>query len=159
MLRTVLQEISQKFEGPDHLSRCDGSCPNCLRSWDNRRIHSALNWRLALDMSELALGQPLSTDRWLKLAPRLVADFVAGFGAALGDVEVVEAAGLPALLRRRASRAVLLGHPLWQRKPQRFNDQQAEAYHVLEAQGMQSIEVRDLYVLFRAQFSVFRDLR
>ena len=43
------------------------SCPDCLRSWDNRRHHSGLDWRLALDMLDLAAGEPLAMQRWMPL--------------------------------------------------------------------------------------------
>ncbi len=33
---------------------CDSSCPDCLRSYDNRRLHPYLDWRLALDLAAVA---------------------------------------------------------------------------------------------------------
>lgn len=50
-----------------HRETCMPSCPDCLRSWDNRRHHSGLDWRLALDMLDLAAGEPLKMNRWFDL--------------------------------------------------------------------------------------------
>ena len=57
--------LGREFAEPSHAADCTSSCPDCLRSYDNRWLHSALNWRLALDVAELALGNPLDESRWL----------------------------------------------------------------------------------------------
>ena len=60
VLTGILEELADKYEGLQH-SNCGESCPDCLRSWDNRRLHGALDWRLALDVAALAAGLPLPT--------------------------------------------------------------------------------------------------
>ena len=40
-----------------HHAACASSCLDCLRSYDNRRLHGALDWRLALDMLDLLAGE------------------------------------------------------------------------------------------------------
>lgn len=91
---------------------CDSSCPDCLRSWDNRQLHGLLDWRLALDMAELAAGKPLTTSRWFMLAGPLAERFADAYKEALDDdVHVESAGGLVTL--RSGRRAVVLGHPLW----------------------------------------------
>ena len=52
-------ELARSFLQEPHIARCRGSCPDCLRSYDNRWLHPALDWRLALDVAELAAGQDL----------------------------------------------------------------------------------------------------
>ena len=47
-----------------------------MRSYDNRQLHSVLDWRLALDVVDLALGRPLNIDQWNDRADRLVDGFV-----------------------------------------------------------------------------------
>ena len=58
----------------EHAERCDGSCYDCLRDYSNADVHSVLDWRLALDLSQLAAdaGADLSVknDRWAGLVPR-----------------------------------------------------------------------------------------
>lgn len=56
VLETLLGDVADRWASPDH-AICDSSCPDCLRSWDNRHLHSLLDWRLALDLAELALGR------------------------------------------------------------------------------------------------------
>src|SRR5439155_25840727 len=80
ILTEIVEGLALRWASEAHAQDCDWSCPNCLRSWDNRRTHGLLDWRLGLDVAELALGRPLSTGRSLDRAPRLAAGFVAAFG-------------------------------------------------------------------------------
>src|SRR5437764_495763 len=41
ILDDILTYLARRFEDPKHES-CTESCPDCLRSYDNRRIHGAL---------------------------------------------------------------------------------------------------------------------
>ena len=43
---------------------CTSSCPGCLRNYENRFTHWALDWRLALDVVDLALGEELQHAHW-----------------------------------------------------------------------------------------------
>jgi DEAD/DEAH box helicase domain-containing protein len=110
VLAAVLGQVAATWQSAAH-GACDTSCPDCLRSWDNRHLHSALDWRLALDVTELAAGLPLTTSRWLSLALPLAERFADAYREALDDVEVESAGGLVAV--RSGSHAVVLGHPLW----------------------------------------------
>lgn len=60
--------------GGERAARCDGSCYDCLRDYSNADLHAVLDWRLALDLSELAAGAgaDLSADspRWAALVRR-----------------------------------------------------------------------------------------
>lgn len=91
--------------------RCDSSCPDCLRSYDNRHLHPLLDWRLALDIAELALGRQATTYRWTHIARRTAERFADAFGDALGPIEVGEEAGVSFVAH--GQRVVGLGHPLW----------------------------------------------
>lgn len=110
VLTGVLGPVAAHWMAQSH-AECDDSCPDCLRAWDNRHLHGALDWRLALDMTELALGEPLSTERWLDLAAPLADRFASAYATALDGLRVEEAGGLTVL--RCGPRAVVLGHPLW----------------------------------------------
>ena len=56
-----------------HNGKCDSSCYDCLRDYANRDIHAYLDWRLAMDMTKLALGRPVTvTDYWDELNQRSV---------------------------------------------------------------------------------------
>lgn len=39
---------------PDHQDSCSSSCYDCLRDYYNQKVHSSLNWRIALDLAELS---------------------------------------------------------------------------------------------------------
>lgn len=95
-------------------ARCDSACPDCLRSWDNQRLHGRLDWRLAVDVANLALGRPLPTIGWSGRALAAAELFHASFSEALDDLTLTEVGGLPALHSRGT--IALVGHPLWPRR-------------------------------------------
>jgi len=143
VLDAILGTVADRWTAADHLS-CDGSCPDCLRSWDNRRLHPLLDWRLALDVAELAAGRELTVNRWLDDAPRLAGNFVEGFGGALDDATVVECGDLVALCA--GTKAAVVGHPLWRREEQLWTPEQKSGAAVLRGSGatVSMIDVRQL---------------
>lgn len=64
LVDTVRTKMRDRWEDPSHQSQCDRSCPDCLRTWDNIERHSQLDWRLALDIADLAANEPLDASRW-----------------------------------------------------------------------------------------------
>ncbi len=155
VLKRILTELTERWTNPAHAD-CDSSCPDCLRSYDNRRIHGALDWRLALDVAELAAGVPLDTSRWLARGRSLATSFATAFQQA--GVISEEVAGLWTL-RAPSGRAVTLGHPLWRSQADFFVDAQAEAQVRLEDMSeVTSVLASDLYQLDRFPLAVFRQL-
>lgn len=143
MLEAILGTVADRWTAPDHLS-CDVSCPDCLRSWDNRRLHPLLDWRLALDVAELAAGRDLTVKRWLADAPRLARNFVEAFGGALDSAAVVEGADLLAL--RAGTKAAVIRHPLWRREEQLWTSEREASAAALRGRGLKVsiIDVRQL---------------
>jgi DEAD/DEAH box helicase domain-containing protein len=143
VLKAILGTVADRWTAPDHLS-CDVSCPDCLRSWDNRRLHPLLDWRLALDVAELAAGRELTLNRWLADAPRLAMNFVEAFGGALDGASVVQGGDLVAL--STGTKAAVIGHPLWRREEKLWTPEQQAAAAVLQNQGLKvsMIDVRQL---------------
>jgi len=131
VLGELTGDLAQRFESPSH-SICTESCPDCLRSYDNRGLHGSLDWRLALDVAELASGARLSTSRWLGRAERLAANFVAAYNSAMSCTIEPVGDDLLALVRVDRERGVVLGHPMWRHDEAHFNNQQAEAYDTLQ---------------------------
>ncbi|QGF22607.1 Zn-binding domain-containing protein [Raineyella fluvialis] len=135
-LSVIADRLSSQWQADDHRA-CDSSCADCLRSWDNRFVHGLLDWRLALDVADLALGRRLNLDRWLGLAAESAAHFVRVYGHILEEdnhqVEILDAGALTAVVAGR--RAVLLGHPLWSRK-HRLNRLQLDTVRALERRGL-----------------------
>ena len=126
--------LGERWHGPTH-EACDASCPDCLRSYDNRHLHPMLDWRLALDMAELCLGGELTVSRWLGLAAGVAEQFKSIYKDALdGRCDLKQAGDLIAIVS--GDRAVLLGHPLWRRDVNHWNEAQRAAAQGLTAAGV-----------------------
>ena len=99
----------------DHQKNCDRACPDCLMSYDNRRDHPALDWRLAVDMIELAAGKELNVDRWMGRSTELVEAFIDMFDYEGSDMQLVTINNCPSVAVGKAGnrRAAIFCHPLW----------------------------------------------
>jgi DEAD/DEAH box helicase domain-containing protein len=107
VLELASTEVATKWEASAH-GTCDASCPDCLRSYDNRRLHPFLDWRLGLDMVDLAAGRTPDDTRWQERSSVVARDLAEAFG-----FESTELADLPAIRNSSTDRFVALGHPLW----------------------------------------------
>ena len=122
-----------EWQANDH-ALCDRSCPDCLRNYNNRFLHSALDWRLALDVAELVLGHPLETDRWLAPAERIGKRFVDLCNSEHGNVFLEQADSLYAVTRTKPGLSLVLSHPLWYTtKDGPAHDRQHDAKSMLQA--------------------------
>lgn len=154
VLVDILEVVGPKLERKAHRA-CSSSCPDCLRSYDNRRLHGALDWRLGLDVAALANGEALPLDRWMTRAAPLAEGFRRAFTTALPS-DVKPAGDLLAIVRQDKKKAVILGHPLWRHEEASFNEQQAEAYDILTTDhGVTEVVMSDVFVLDRMPFQVF----
>jgi len=80
--REVLREADeylQEKEQSNHASLCDSSCYDCLRDYYNMPYHPLLDWRLARDMLDVAIGRDVdlahSEHQEARLAKALAGDF------------------------------------------------------------------------------------
>ena len=160
VLRRVIEGVAtdigmRKLELERHKAACDASCPDCLRSYDNRFIHPHLDWRLALDMAQLAKGDPLPSHRWLSRGQAMTETFVGAFGEHT-DLEHITSGQLHGVLAPSVGRAALFGHPLWQSKPTHFVQPQHTALSQLRAErDVDTIQFFDLATLQRHPARVF----
>lgn len=159
-LRAVLEEIggelAARWQSSAHVG-CDNACPDCLRSWDNRFVHPLLDWRLALDVADLALGRALQTGRWLDLAPE-VANGLAEAFAEVADLEVgCSRSGLMTLTPRSASTSVIIGHPLWGVTEGTLAAEQIDAFSEARQRGYQPVAV-DVRTLMRSPTALLKAL-
>jgi DEAD/DEAH box helicase domain-containing protein len=156
ILTQARQELTAAWEDPAHAHYCTVSCPDCLRSYDNRRLHGALDWKLALDMLDLAAGEPLDTGRWLTRG----SSAAQAFAQSIGDLVAAELVdGLPVLINKADRKAVILGHPLWRRDDEYLTDWQRKALDTLMAKaGVHAVELSDLYELDRQPLAVLQRL-
>lgn len=151
VLRRIVGEVGARWARHPH-NLCDTSCPDCLRSWDNRNLHGALDWRLALDVAELAIGRELQIDRWMSLAPTATKQFVDGFGEAFDDLEERSADGIRVLTAGK--RAVPIGHPLWSHDAALSNTRQQAVDKILRGDGL-SVRWTDVRTLRNRPDQVF----
>jgi len=156
ILQQARQELTAAWEDPVHAGYCTVSCPDCLRSYDNRGLHGALDWRLALDMLDLAAGRPLHAERWLARGASAAQAFAENTG---GWLSTEMADGLPALISKAERKAVILGHPLWRREDEHLTDWQRKALNIITAgTGVNDVGFSDLYELDRQPLAVLQQL-
>lgn len=155
LLDSLPQRLADQWEDPRHQD-CDSACPDCLASWDNRFMQSRLDWRLALDVAEMAAGSVLNTGRWLARAEHEAERFLTAYHEALEqDVTIGRAGTLTILVSR--SKAVVLGHPLWRQGVDGWNDLQHEAHSVLSQEGNAAV-MTDVRSLIRRPESIYKVL-
>lgn len=137
-------DVKTSWSSESH-SDCDRSCPDCLRNYSNRFIHAQLDWRLALDLTEVALGQALDESRWLSSSQRLAERFVELCEQIGITVALEETNGLYSVVKQN-ERALILSHPLWHFREGLANDRQLEAKYTVEERhgGHISCEFVDL---------------
>lgn len=115
LLGATREDLTEQYTARKHQRRCTSLCPDCLQGWDNQRLHGALNWRLALDMLDLAAGAELDTSRWFHQVDdvaRLLDDY-RGAQSQGSTIEHRGAFGIPVV--RNGDRALVISHPLWPR--------------------------------------------
>ncbi len=125
LLTSYYKDASLKWNSKLH-NECDTSCPDCLRSYNNRIVHSLLNWKLALDLTELVLDIPLNTDRWLGDSDTVAKDFMKLCTQSEIDVEIVQADSLTSIVLKD-KKALIISHPLWHSKEGLATERQVNA--------------------------------
>lgn len=122
--------IANKWGDPDvlvdgsksHALECDTSCNHCLRDFNNLSYHSLLDWRLALDMVQLArsssttidLATPWGskTNAWTYLTDKKIPAIM----SRLFYEDRIQFGNLYGYLHRNSKRKEIriVRHPLWQ---------------------------------------------
>nr|WP_246283794.1 DEAD/DEAH box helicase [Nocardioides perillae] len=141
VVRRIADGLGQTWTSDAHTS-CDSACPDCLRAYDNRHMHPVLDWRLALDVADLALGRELDEARWLGLAPEVVDRFITAFGGVLGGVAPGEVNGLSYV--RHGKRAVVLTHPMWRSDSPQHVPRLQEVVSALRSESASAVATHDV---------------
>ena len=152
VLNALLTDVASRWTHGDH-STCDSSCPDCLRSWDNRHLHPLLDWRLALDLAELAVGRPVTLKRWFDRSGALTAGFARAYSEALEGLAVESVHSLDAITCGRV--AVAIGHPLWRHDETGWNEDQRQAANELRQRGLR-VHMSDVRQLQRRPEGIYR---
>jgi hypothetical protein len=133
--------------GAPHDSECDSSCHRCLREFGNMAYHPLLDWRLAFDMTRLALDANAVIDfshtYWNAYAPRVAAAYFRGLALA-----PVALGGLMCGISRARQEVTILVHPLWDQTRANWRADVAAAVTDAEQQGLQW-KLRSLFHVVR----------
>ena len=137
-----------------HRKLCSQSCPRCLRSYDNRFMHPWLDWRLALDLTDLVEGKGLNLERWLDGSEHLAASTVAAFPSS-GISALRLSPGLPGLVMAHTGRAALFSHPLHRTEEAYYTAQQQAGADELRTAGAAAVQAFDIRELRRPSAAVY----
>jgi DEAD/DEAH box helicase domain-containing protein len=148
-LRTALQNyydvVAPKWRDKKHAGSCDRSCPDCLRNYANRFSHGILDWRLALDLADLVLGNGLDETYWIGSAAEAAA--IKAFTKMGQDIgtRIEERYAAELAVMASGNRALVLSHPLWHTMEGYLQPRQIEAQKQLQNEGFQSefVDMRD----------------
>ena len=158
LLVSIRESTGQGLQDNPHATACTSSCPGCLRNYENRFNHWALDWRLGLDVVDLALGHSLDLSRWAGRTTSLMQSFVDGYGLHR-RIEQHTVNGLPTLVSPEShGAAVVIGHPLWRHEDAHWNPQVRRAVTELYGRGLSHVTVSDTYVLDRTPIKLFNAL-
>ncbi|MEU6250460.1 DEAD/DEAH box helicase [Glycomyces sp. NPDC047010] len=158
LLKSIRDETGRRLRNAPHGQACTSSCPGCLRNYENRFNHWALDWRLGLDVVDLILGHTLDPSRWADRTAALMQSFAEGYGPHF-QIEQETIAGLPVLVAREdPGSAVVVGHPLWRHEEPHWNAAVRGAAAALRDRGLAHVAVSDTFVLDRTPIKVFNML-
>ena len=123
---------------PPHSNDCVSSCHRCLREFGNMAYHPILDWRLGLDMAQLALDPnaqvDLNVDYWFNLVSRIAQPYFRGLNLTPQTFDT-----LPGGVDTFNNEAVILIHPLWDRDESNYRPEVAAAVAVAQSQGLTAI--------------------
>jgi DEAD/DEAH box helicase domain-containing protein len=131
ILDQILKNTKNQFEKKIHSQHCDSSCPDCLRSYENRRNHGYLDWRLALDMAEIAAGINYDENRWLRNSEKLATDLSSSYKDMGFDIKKIQVGNLFGLTYEK--KGVIFSHPLWSNSQANWNDMQSQAFFEMQS--------------------------
>lgn len=119
---------------PPHSQDCVGSCHRCLREFGNMAYHPILDWRLGLDMAQLALDPDahidLTASHWSDLVARIAPPYFAGLNLEARSFDV-----LPGGIDAFNNETIILIHPLWDTDASNFRPEVAAAVEDAQGQG------------------------
>jgi hypothetical protein len=131
----------------NHAARCQTSCPDCLRDYSNLAWHNILDWRMALDISRLALDATAPVDFTTSHWQPLVATATESYFNALGCPSATFG-GLPSACSGNGCELIV--HPLWADTHPAVLQARAEAANAGITQSSQS--PKTLFELARRPF-------
>lgn len=157
VLNLLETDYDRKWTSQKHL-QCTTSCPDCLRSYNNRSNHNLLDWRLALDVAALIQGKKLRLDLWQNSSHQLAKSLARVKDLGL-NLEYREILGWPVLKNRDNSRGVALVHPLWIQNRDFYGPFGAELAETAQGEAdLSDISLSSIFKYNRSPYSVIKDL-
>jgi ATP-dependent helicase YprA (DUF1998 family) len=153
LLRYIVGQNGMDFYGPiveqAHREECRTSCPDCLRDFSNLAFHNILDWRLALDMTRLALDPSAPIDfavsYWQGLDTLAAQAYCSVTG--LNFIQYGTVVG-----GQDGNHVELITHPLWDDNPSGFGPEIATAYAHAQLNGATSIEFKSVFDILRRPY-------
>jgi Lhr-like helicase len=118
---------------------CDSACYECLNDYRNQPYHPLLDWRLAVDLADIAAGKALDLDGHVEVGMRLAESFAQSFPAWTAHW----VSGVPAVIDDDAEQAFLVVHPLEETHPDHLSERLMAATLELEDLGFERIRQGD----------------
>jgi DEAD/DEAH box helicase domain-containing protein len=157
ILNLLETDYEGKWNSAKH-SMCTTSCPDCLRSYNNRSNHYLLDWRLALDVVSIIQGRNLRIDLWQDSSHQL-ASSLAGVKDLGLNLKYSDVSGWPVLQNIDNSRGVALVHPLWIQNRDFYGPFSSElAETAMGDLGLSEISLSSIFKYNRSPYSVISDL-
>lgn len=107
-----------------HVKDCSSSCYKCLRNYDNRFIHGLLNWKLGLDLLNLAMDDSyefsLNTPLWEPLIKKHFVKWINSVTGGTFEYKVID--GIQVYHESTKGFALVPLHPLMSRKGKNRSD-------------------------------------
>lgn len=115
--KTLVAHLYDRIEGgllmnSNHSASCLSSCHKCLRNFENRLIHTELNWRLGLDLLDILMGNesvPSLGARWSGVLAKLRGRLEALFAVSLEEAELE---GMLVFTSAGAKEVLIPWHPM-----------------------------------------------
>ena len=132
-----------------HSDTCLTSCPDCLRDYSNLVFHNILDWRIALDMTRLALDANAVIDFTVSYWQGLDLTAAVPYFRAVG-LQQVQYGGL--VVGIDGNYAEIIVHPLWDIEPNNFCLQLATAYAQADSNGATDINYKSIFEILRRPY-------
>jgi DEAD/DEAH box helicase domain-containing protein len=132
--------IAAQWMRDEHSLECDTSCNLCMRDYGNMNYHSLLDWRLALDMAQLAAGRADLdlTSKWGTFEnpwQRSLAQAIPSTLSKLGYGDQQQFGNLAGYTNNAVRIALITVHPLWQADNPQYPDHPEYQFARNEAKG------------------------
>ena len=105
--------LYNKLTSISHKENCDSACYDCLCDYYNQRYHSMLDWRLALDLAQVAENKQyvpdfINNSYWTSLLEKRISAYKSQENDAVDYTEEKET-----FIIHTSNENVLLAHPFW----------------------------------------------